>query len=91
MATENLEKKYREVLEYADMLTEHTLDNIENLSEAKSERFAALVLHASVMNMLLMNCKMEYERSGYKDLEGIISTISDAIRTALTDCKPTAH
>ncbi len=91
MATENLEKKYREVLEYADMLTEHTLDNIENLSETKSERFAALVLHASVMNMLLMNCKLEYERSVYRDLEEIVSAISDAIRTALTDCKPTTH
>ena len=91
MATENLEKKYREVLEYADMLTEHTLDNIENLSETKSERFAALVLHASVMHMLLMNCAVEYERRGYKGLEEIVSTVSDAVRTALADCKPTTH
>jgi hypothetical protein len=91
MATENLEKKYQTILEYADMLTEHTLENIEDLSESTDSNFAALVLHASVMHMLLMNCKLEYERRGYKDLEEIVGGISDAVRKALTDCKPTAH
>ena len=91
MATENLEEKYREILEYADMLTDHTLENIENLSEATDSDFAFLVFHSSVMRMLLMNCKVEYERRGYKDLEGIVSTVSDAVRTALADCKPTTH
>ena len=91
MAAENLEAKYQEILEYADMLTEHTLENIENLSETTDGNFAALVLHASVMNMLLMNCKLEYERRGYRDLEEIVSAISDAVRGALTDCKPTTH
>lgn len=91
MAAENLEAKYQEILEYADMLTEHTLENIENLSETTDGNFAALVLHASVMHMLLMNCKLEYERRGYRDLEEIVSSISDAVRGALTDCKPTTH
>ena len=91
MAAENLEAKYQEILEYADMLTEHTLENIENLSETTDGNFSALVLHASVMHMLLMNCKLEYERRGYRDLEEIVSAISDAVRGALTDCKPTTH
>ncbi len=91
MATENLEKEYRQVLEYADMLTDHTLENIENLSETTNSDFAFLVFHASVMHMLLMNCKVEYERRGYKGLEEIVSTVSDAVRGALTDCKPTTH
>lgn len=91
MATENLEKKYRQVIEYADMLTDHTIENVENLSEATDSDFAFLVFHASVMHMLLMNCAVEYERRGYKDLEEIVSTVSDAVRTALADCKPTTH
>lgn len=91
MATENLEKEYRQVLEYADMLTDHTLENIENLSETTNSDFAFLVFHASVMHMLLMNCKVEYERRGYRGLEEIISAVSDAVRTALADCKPTTH
>ena len=73
------------------MLTDHTLENIENLSETTNSDFAFLVFHASVMHMLLMNCKVEYERRGYRGLEEIISTVSDAVRTALADCKPTTH
>ena len=91
MATENLDESYQQILEYADMLTDHTLENIESLSETTNSDFAFLVFHASVMHMLLMNCKVEYERRGFKDLEGIVSTVSDAVRTALADCKPTTH
>lgn len=91
MAAENLEEKYQQVVKYADMLIDHTLENIENLSETTDGDFAAMVFQYSALNMLLINCTQEYERRGYKGLEEIVSNISDAIRTALTDCKPTTH
>ena len=91
MATENLEKKYQTIFEYADIFIENMLDNFENLSETTDKQFAFMVLQASVTWLLLMTCKLEYERRGYKGLEEIVGGISDSVRTALTDCKPTAH
>jgi hypothetical protein len=91
MAAENLEAKYQQVVQYADVLIDRTLENIEKLSKATSDDFAAMVFQYSALNMLLINCTQEYERRGYKGLEEIVSTISDAIRVALTDCKPTTH
>lgn len=91
MSNEPVGEALEKIFAYADMLTDHTLDNVENLSESTDPNFAALVLHAAVMSMLIMNCKDEYERRGYKDLEVIVSAVSDAVRGALTDCKPTTH
>ena len=91
MAAENLDKKYQTVLEYADIFIEKTLDNFENLSETTDKQFAIMVLQASATWLLLMTCKLEYERRGYKGLEEIVGGISDAVREALTDCKPTTH
>ena len=91
MATKAMSEALERVFDYADQLTDHTLDNIENLAESTNANFAALVFHATAMNMLIMNCKDEYERRGYKDLEIIVGAVSDAIRGALTDCKPTTH
>lgn len=91
MSNEPMGEALEKIFAYAEMLTDHTLENVENLSESTDPNFAALVLHAAVINMLIMNCKLEYERRGYKDLEVIVFAISDAVREALTDCKPTTH
>jgi len=91
MATKDMSEALESVLEYADKLTDHTLDNIENLAESTNANFAASVFFAMALNVLIMNCKDEYERRGYKDLEIIVGAVSDAVREALKDCKPTAH